>query len=110
MEETTAFQRKVWDFDAMLAHGRCGEIGRAGPGLHEPGRHSCRRSPMLSRNASVSMAEGIIDSALSCRSAACKSSRDGERLGIIDFDDCGFSWFFYDFRRGRELHGARTGS
>ena len=22
---------------------------------------------------------------------------DGERLGIIDFDDCGFSWFFYDF-------------
>ena len=22
---------------------------------------------------------------------------DGPRLGIIDFDDCGFSWFFYDF-------------
>ena len=22
---------------------------------------------------------------------------DGARLGIIDFDDCGFSWFFYDF-------------
>jgi Ser/Thr protein kinase RdoA (MazF antagonist) len=22
---------------------------------------------------------------------------DRGRLGIIDFDDCGFSWFFYDF-------------
>ena len=22
---------------------------------------------------------------------------DGERLGVIDFDDCGFSWFAYDF-------------
>jgi Ser/Thr protein kinase RdoA (MazF antagonist) len=22
---------------------------------------------------------------------------DGDRLGIIDFDDCGFSWFVYDF-------------
>lgn len=22
---------------------------------------------------------------------------DGARLGVIDFDDCGFSWFFYDF-------------
>ncbi|MFJ5486447.1 phosphotransferase enzyme family protein, partial [Hansschlegelia beijingensis] len=22
---------------------------------------------------------------------------DGDRLGVIDFDDCGFSWFLYDF-------------
>ena len=22
---------------------------------------------------------------------------DGDRLGIIDFDDCGFGWFGYDF-------------
>lgn len=22
---------------------------------------------------------------------------DGDRLGVIDFDDCGFSWFVYDF-------------
>jgi Ser/Thr protein kinase RdoA (MazF antagonist) len=22
---------------------------------------------------------------------------DGDRLGVIDFDDCGFSWFAYDF-------------
>ena len=22
---------------------------------------------------------------------------DGNRLGVIDFDDCGFSWFAYDF-------------
>ncbi|MBN8186118.1 phosphotransferase [Salipiger thiooxidans] len=23
--------------------------------------------------------------------------QDGDRLGVIDFDDCGFSWFIYDF-------------
>ncbi|WP_246035837.1 phosphotransferase enzyme family protein [Aliishimia ponticola] len=23
--------------------------------------------------------------------------KDGDRLGVIDFDDCGFSWFIYDF-------------
>jgi Ser/Thr protein kinase RdoA (MazF antagonist) len=22
---------------------------------------------------------------------------DQDRLGVIDFDDCGFSWYFYDF-------------
>lgn len=23
--------------------------------------------------------------------------QDGDKLGVIDFDDCGFSWFIYDF-------------
>ena len=22
---------------------------------------------------------------------------EGDRLGVIDFDDCGFGWFLYDF-------------
>lgn len=29
---------------------------------------------------------------------------DGERLAVIDFDDCGFSWFAYDFAAAISFH------
>jgi Ser/Thr protein kinase RdoA (MazF antagonist) len=28
---------------------------------------------------------------------ACDPESEQDRLGVIDFDDCGFSWYFYDF-------------
>ncbi|WP_095588954.1 phosphotransferase enzyme family protein [Actibacterium ureilyticum] len=29
---------------------------------------------------------------------------DGDTLGVIDFDDCGFSWFIYDFAAAISFH------
>ncbi len=92
------FARKTWDFDAMLGDRPLWGDWRDGLGLDPQGRavlgraaHVVRRR--LSAYGATPERFGLIHGDL--RLANLLVDRD--RLGVIDFDDCGFSWFLYDF-------------
>jgi Ser/Thr protein kinase RdoA (MazF antagonist) len=97
-KRTPGFQRKTWDFDAMLGARPLWGDWRAGLGLRDAER-------MLLQRVADALAErfrvygqpshrfGLVHADLRLANLLV----DGARLGIIDFDDCGFSWFFYDF-------------
>ncbi len=93
-----AFQRKTWDFDAMLGARPLWGDWRAGLGLRDTDRHVLQKvADALARRIGAYGQErhrfGLVHADLRLANLLV----DGERLGIIDFDDCGFSWFFYDF-------------
>ncbi|MFD1704917.1 phosphotransferase enzyme family protein [Methylopila henanensis] len=92
------FRRKTWDFDAMLGSRPLWGDWRAGLGLDGPGRALLERTAeaLKRRVAAYGAAPerfGLIHADLRPANLLV----DGERLGLIDFDDCGFSWFMYDF-------------
>lgn len=92
------FQRKIWDFDAMLGTRPLWGNWRAGLGLHDDGRKLLRRvakelEQRVNAYGRTKERFGLVHADLRLANLLV----DGERLGVIDFDDCGFSWFFYDF-------------
>lgn len=93
-----AFLRKTWDFDAMLGARPLWGDWRAALGLRESERHVLQRvADLLAQRVHTygqpSHRFGLVHADLRLANLLV----DGTRLGIIDFDDCGFSWFFYDF-------------
>jgi Ser/Thr protein kinase RdoA (MazF antagonist) len=94
----SSFQRKNWDFDAMLGGRPLWGDWRAGLGLRDPERQLLQRvtdalGQRVHAYGQQSHRFGLVHADLRLANLLV----DGERLGIIDFDDCGFSWFFYDF-------------
>ncbi|UPJ64569.1 phosphotransferase [Bradyrhizobium sp. 191] len=92
------FQRKVWDFDAMLGTRPLWGDWRAGLGLRDDGLKLLERvadtlKQRLDSYGSTNDRFGLVHADLRLANLLV----DGPRLGVIDFDDCGFSWFFYDF-------------
>ena len=92
------FQRKVWDFHAMLGNRPLWGDWRAGLGLRDDGRKLLERvagalEQRLDTYGHTSDRFGLVHADLRLANLLV----DGARLGVIDFDDCGFSWFFYDF-------------
>ena len=92
------FARKTWDFDAMLGDRPLWGDWRHGLGLDAQGRAVLGRAAnVLKSRVSAYGASadrfGLIHADLRLANLLV----DGERLGVIDFDDCGFSWFLYDF-------------
>jgi Ser/Thr protein kinase RdoA (MazF antagonist) len=92
------FRRKRWDFDAMVgAQGFWGSW-RAAIGLDEAGVDILEAALALIRlrldrlGASAAVF-GLVHADLRLANLLV----DGTHLRIIDFDDCGFSWFLYDF-------------
>ena len=90
--------RKTWDFDAMLGARPLWGDWRAALGLRDPERQLLQRvADALGRRVRAygqpSHRFGLVHADLRLANLLV----DGTRLGIIDFDDCGFSWFFYDF-------------
>jgi Ser/Thr protein kinase RdoA (MazF antagonist) len=92
------FNRKRWDVDAMVGpHGYWGSW-RAGLGLDTAGiavleqavAHIRRRLDGFGMGAERF---GLVHADLRLANLLA----DGSHLRIIDFDDCGFSWFVYDF-------------
>ena len=84
-KRTPAFQRKTWDFDAMLGARPLWGDWRAGLGLRDPERHSCKGSPMRSPNASALMVSQAIGSAWFmpiCASQICWSMEQGSASSI----------------------------
>jgi Ser/Thr protein kinase RdoA (MazF antagonist) len=94
----SGFQRKTWDFDAMLGARPLWGDWRAGLGLRDDGRRLLRRvadalKQRLDSYGNTNDRFGLVHADLRLANLLV----DGARLGVIDFDDCGFSWFFYDF-------------
>jgi Ser/Thr protein kinase RdoA (MazF antagonist) len=97
-KRTPGFQRKTWDFDAMLGARPLWGDWRAGLGLRDSERQVLQRvADLLAQRVHAygqsSHRFGLVHADLRLANLLV----DGARLGIIDFDDCGFSWFFYDF-------------
>ncbi len=93
-----AFRRKTWNFETMLGATPLWGDWRDALGLDAPGKAVLERA---SRELQKFLAEfgegperfGLIHADLRLANLLV----DGDRLGVIDFDDCGFSWFVYDF-------------
>lgn len=93
-----AFRRKCWDFEAMVGpHGFWGSwrngvgLSQADVGILEKVLEMIqRRLQSLGRAANVF---GLVHADLRLANLLV----DGPTLRIIDFDDCGFSWYLYDF-------------
>jgi Ser/Thr protein kinase RdoA (MazF antagonist) len=92
------FVRKRWDFASMV--GPKGLWGRwqAATGLDASGTAVIERvldviAPRLERYGMGTEVFGLVHADLRLANLlVC-----GERMSVIDFDDCGFSWFAYDF-------------
>lgn len=92
------FVRKRWDFDAMV-----GPLGFWGPwraalGLDAPGAAVIGAAldvvkQRLEVFGSHAQHFGLVHADLRLANLLVED----DRLRIIDFDDCGFSWFLYDF-------------
>ena len=93
------FTRFAWDYD--------GAFGSVGPLGALAGRHGdrCRRSARCSAGWTPRCGPGWRASAPSPHRYGLVHAdlrlanllEDGDEAYVIDFDDCGFSWFLYDF-------------
>ena len=92
------FVRNAWTFDTMLGDRALWGDWRAGAGLDRAGRALLARTAeqLRRRLAQFGTGEdrfGLIHADLRLANLLA----DGEALSVIDFDDCGFGWFAYDF-------------
>jgi Ser/Thr protein kinase RdoA (MazF antagonist) len=92
------FARKRWDLAAMV--GPQGHWGpwRAGIGLGAEGAALLDRVlDVIGRRLERFGDDGEVFGLVHADLRLANLLVDGTRLRIIDFDDCGFSWFAYDF-------------
>lgn len=92
------FKRKVWDFDSMLGRRPLWGDWRDAMGLDDKGKHLLEQTAALLDQKLAAYGSdadrfGLVHADL--RLANLLVSEDG--LSVIDFDDCGYSWFMYDF-------------
>lgn len=92
------FVRKVWNFQTMVGDRPLWGDWRAGIGLDAPGRALLDRTIAVLDDRLRAYGEGrdrfgLVHADLRLANLLV----DGDRLSLIDFDDCGFSWFLYDF-------------
>ena len=92
------FVRKTWDFDALIGTRPFWGDWRAALGLDDKGLATLEKTEALLREEVATYGAtpetfGLIHADLRPANLLV----DGEDLAVIDFDDCGFCWFFYDF-------------
>lgn len=94
------FARKLWNFDTIIGLGPAAHWGdwRRAPGL------DCAGLALLERVQSLLAAQTAAYGAapdrfglVHCDMRTANLLVEGERMAVIDFDDCGLSWFIYDF-------------
>lgn len=93
-----SFHRKTWDWDAAFGPDALWGDWRDAPGLDGQGCALLSRLADRLRDRCASFGTGpdrfgLIHADLRLANLLVQ----GDRLGVIDFDDCGFSWFAYDF-------------
>lgn len=92
------FRRKLWDFNAMVGPDGYWGPWRAGLGLESDGiavleRVLPRIEERLARYGMGADRFGLVHADLRLANLLV----DGASLRVIDFDDCGLSWYAYDF-------------
>ena len=92
------FCRKRWDFDAMVGERGFWGPWRAAIGLDAAGAALLERALARLRQRMEWIGEsaevfGLVHADLRLANLLV----DGPHLRVIDFDDCGFSWYMYDF-------------
>lgn len=92
------FRRKRWDRDTILGPRPHWGDWRQAPGLSRDGAAVLERldadlTARLSRYGAGADTFGLVHADLRLANLLI----DGEGLWVIDFDDCGFSWWMYDF-------------
>lgn len=97
-EPPAGFVRKRWDYDAMLGSVLLWGDWRAALGLPEEGRAILERTALVLRDLVEDYGTtpdrfGLVHADMRVANLLV----DGDRLSVIDFDDCGFSWYLYDF-------------
>jgi Ser/Thr protein kinase RdoA (MazF antagonist) len=94
----TGFRRKRWDMDAMVGEKGYWGSWRDAAGLDAPGVAVLEQALSLIRRRLESYGAGaerfgLVHADLRLANLLA----DDAHLRIIDFDDCGFSWYLYDF-------------
>ncbi len=97
-QKPTGFVRKRWDFDAMVGPQAYWGSWRVGLGLESSGVSLIEQVLALigEKLHTFGMSPerfGLVHADLRLANLLV----DGDTLRVIDFDDCGFSWFMYDF-------------
>jgi Ser/Thr protein kinase RdoA (MazF antagonist) len=92
------FHRKRWDLDGMVGPNGYWGSWRAAIGLDRAGGSVLEEALLLIRErlerfGAAAGRFGLVHADLRLANLLV----DGAHLRIIDFDDCGFSWFLYDF-------------
>jgi len=95
---SAGFCRKTWDVNAMVGPDGYWGPWRAALGLDASGVKTLERALQsivrrIERYGAGADRFGLVHADLRLANLLV----DGEHLRIIDFDDCGFSWFLYDF-------------
>ena len=97
-QRPSPFVRKVWNFKSMLGAAPLWGDWRAGLGLTQQGREVLERATTLIDKRLAEIGEGPDDFGLVHADLRLANLLvHGEHLALIDFDDCGFSWYLYDF-------------
>ncbi len=97
-KQPNSFVRKIWNFETTVGPKPHWGDWRDAPKLTKDGEKILERTCIelnrqLSEYGEGSERFGLIHADLRLANLLV----EGDRLGIIDFDDCGFGWFGYDF-------------
>jgi len=99
------FARKTWDFDSAFGPQPLWGDWRAALGLDQAGEALLERALAKLKSRLDAYGKGADRFGLihaDLRLANLLMRDDG--LGVIDFDDCGYSWFIYDFASAISFH------
>ncbi len=93
----TSFKRKVWNFETTLGKVQLWGDYRAGLGLTPEGQKLLEYTAEILRKRLEPLSQpenfGLIHADLRLANLLVND----DEIQVIDFDDCGFSWFLYDF-------------
>ncbi|MEI4470671.1 phosphotransferase enzyme family protein [Frigidibacter sp. MR17.24] len=96
------FVRKHWDWDTIIGPGAHWGDWRAAPGLSPAdiallGTCADRLRDRLAALGQGAAHWGLVHCDMRAANLLVDGAPPAGRLWVIDFDDCGFSWFGYDF-------------
>lgn len=96
------FSRFSWDWDATLGETPRWGRWRDAVGVGDAEAEVIGRATSLLRQRLVEYGSGpdtfgLVHADLRLANLLVDGTGDGRAITVIDFDDCGFSWYFYDF-------------
>jgi Ser/Thr protein kinase RdoA (MazF antagonist) len=92
------FKRRIWDFASILGPDAHWGPWQAAVGLTREGTATLGRTyDLLAAQTQAYGYDAARFGLVHCDMRTANLLVEGDRLGVIDFDDCGISWFAYDF-------------